>query len=58
MYSIGYCKVKAAAKKLSKLNPIVKLDAIPASVMSNNVYEFLQGIGVILDGLAALRRNI
>lgn len=48
---IGQPKVEVAAKKLSKLNPQVKIEAIPEHLNSSNAEEILSDVNVIVDGL-------
>jgi adenylyltransferase/sulfurtransferase len=49
--SLGYPKVEIAVKKLSKLNPDVKLEPVPSSLSVNNAEEILDGVDVVVDGL-------
>jgi molybdopterin/thiamine biosynthesis adenylyltransferase len=49
--SIGKPKVEVALRKLSRLNPDVKLDPFPESLNSMNARELISGVDVILDGL-------
>lgn len=48
---IGYPKVEIAAKKLSKINPQVKIEPIPEHLNSLNAEEHLSDVNVIVDGL-------
>ncbi|MGB9659175.1 MAG: HesA/MoeB/ThiF family protein [Nitrososphaerales archaeon] len=52
--SLYYPKVEIAAKKLSKLNPSVKIDPIPTSLNSDNSEEMIKGMDVVIDGLDAI----
>ncbi|MCP8317555.1 MAG: HesA/MoeB/ThiF family protein, partial [archaeon] len=52
--SLYYPKVEIAAKKLSRLNPNVKIDPIPASLNADNAEEMIKGMNVIVDGLDAI----
>jgi molybdopterin/thiamine biosynthesis adenylyltransferase len=49
--SIGKPKVEVAFRKLSRLNPDVKLDPFPESLHSMNARDLIGGVDVILDGL-------
>jgi adenylyltransferase/sulfurtransferase len=49
--SVGEPKVEVALRKLSRLNPDVKLDPIPESLNSTNASELIGGVDVVLDGL-------
>jgi molybdopterin/thiamine biosynthesis adenylyltransferase len=49
--SIGKPKVEVAFRKLSRLNPDVKLDPFPESLHSMNAKDLIGGVDVILDGL-------
>lgn len=52
--SLYYPKVEIAAKKLSRLNPDVKIDPIPASLNSDNAEEMIKDMDVVIDGLDAI----
>jgi adenylyltransferase/sulfurtransferase len=47
---LGVPKVEVAGKKVCRLNPDVDLDPIPASLNSRNVYSFLHGVDIVVDG--------
>ena len=49
--SIGQPKVEVALRKLSRLNPDVKLDPTPESLNSTNAKEVLGDVDVVIDGL-------
>jgi len=49
--SVGQPKVEVAFRKLSRLNPDVKLDPFPESLNSTNADELIGGVDVVLDGL-------
>jgi len=48
---IGLPKVEIAQQKLGKLNPDVKIEAIPESLNSINAEELIRGMDVVIDGL-------
>lgn len=48
---VGLPKVEIAQQKLTKLNPDVKIEAIPESLNSINAEEFISGMDVVIDGL-------
>lgn len=49
--SVGQPKVEVAFKKLSRLNPDVKLDPLAESLNSTNARDVIGGVDVVLDGL-------
>jgi adenylyltransferase/sulfurtransferase len=49
--SVGLPKVEIAQQKLNRLNPDVKIDAIPESLNSINAEEIISGMDVVVDGL-------
>jgi adenylyltransferase/sulfurtransferase len=48
---IGEVKVEVAAKKLQKLNPNVKIEALPISVNDYTALEVVDGCDVVIDAL-------
>ncbi len=48
---VGLPKVEIAQQKLNKLNPDVKIEAIPESLNSINAEELIGGMDVVIDGL-------
>jgi molybdopterin/thiamine biosynthesis adenylyltransferase len=54
LYSVddlSYPKVEASAKRLSKVNPLVKIEAVPENLNSGNVEKLLEGVDCVVDGL-------
>jgi len=54
LYSVkflGYPKVEAAAKRLSELNPNIKIEPLPLSLNTNNAEDIVGGMDVVVDGL-------
>ena len=49
--AIGQPKVEIALRKLSRLNPDVRLEALAESVNSNNVHELIREMDIVIDGL-------
>jgi len=49
--NLHYPKTEVAAKKLEKLNPLTKAEAIPENVNAANVERLLQGVDLVVDGL-------
>ena len=49
--SIGYPKVEVGSKKLSSLNPDVKIEPIPNSLTAYNAEELLGDSDILVDGL-------
>jgi len=52
---LRYPKVEAAAKRLSQINPLVKVESIPENVNTGNVEELLRGMDCVVDGLDNMR---
>ncbi len=48
---LHYPKAEAAAKKLQKQNPLVKVEAVSENVNAGNVESLLRGVDVVVDGL-------
>lgn len=48
---LQYPKVEAAAKRLRKLNPLMKVEAVPENVHATNVETLLAGVDLVVDGL-------
>ena len=48
---LDYPKVEVAAKRLEKLNPLVKAEAIPENLHAGNVERLLAGVDLVVDGL-------
>lgn len=48
---VGEVKVEVAAKKLQKLNPDVKVEAMPISVNDYTALEVVEGCDVVIDAL-------
>jgi adenylyltransferase/sulfurtransferase len=44
-------KVEVAAKRLRKLNPLLKVEAIPENVNTANVEKLISGVDCVVDGL-------
>ena len=48
---LQYPKVEVAAKRLQKLNPLLKVEAVSENVNSANVEKLLSGVDCVVDGL-------
>lgn len=48
-------KAEAAAKKLSKLNPEVKIEAISDNINEENVFDLVKYVDCVVDGLDNMR---
>ena len=48
---VGQVKVEVAQKKLKKLNPDVKIEALPVSVNDYNAADIIDGCDVVVDAL-------
>jgi molybdopterin/thiamine biosynthesis adenylyltransferase len=58
LYSIDdlrYPKVEVSAKRLKKVNPLVKVEAVSENLNANNVEKLLSGIDCVVDGLDNMR---
>jgi len=52
---LHYPKVEVSAKRLRKINPLVKVELVPENLNVNNVEKLLSGMGVVVDGLDNMR---
>ena len=52
---LRYPKVEVAAKKLSEINPDVKIDIVPENVRRSNVNSVIEGVDCVVDGLDNMR---
>ena len=50
-YDVGQVKVEVAAKKLQKLNPDCKIEALAVSVNDYTALEVIEGCDVVIDAL-------
>jgi len=48
---LRYPKVEVAAKRLSEINPDVKIDIVPENVRRSNVDSIIEGVDCVVDGL-------
>ncbi len=48
---LQYPKVEVAAERLTKLNPLLKAEAVSENVNANNVEKLLTGVDCVVDGL-------
>ncbi len=48
---VDYPKVEAAAKRLEKLNPLVKAEPVSENVNAGNAERLIEGVDVVVDGL-------
>ena len=48
---VHYPKAEAAAKRLKKLNPLPKIDAVPENLNASNAEKLLAGADCVVDGL-------
>ena len=49
--TLGLSKAKAAAARVSRVNPEVEVEAVTENMTEVNVHELLQGCDAVLDGL-------
>ena len=47
---IGKPKVLVASKRLRALNPTIEVEAIQEKITDSNIGDFLEGVGVVVDG--------
>jgi adenylyltransferase/sulfurtransferase len=52
---LHYPKVEVSAKRLTKINPLVKVEAIPENLNANNVEKLISGMDCVVDGLDNMR---
>ena len=52
---LGYPKVEVAAKRLSRMNPTVKVEPVPENFNSDNAEKLLTSIDCVVDGLDNMR---
>jgi adenylyltransferase/sulfurtransferase len=52
---LHYPKVEVSAKRLKKINPLVKVEPIPENLNANNVEKLLSGMNCVVDGLDNMR---
>jgi len=58
LYSLDdlrYPKVEVSAKRLEKINPLVKVELVPENLNTNNVEKLLKGVDCVVDGLDNMR---
>jgi adenylyltransferase/sulfurtransferase len=48
---LNYPKVEASAKRLNKVNPMVKVERVPENLNAGNVEKLLSGMDCVVDGL-------
>lgn len=51
MKDLGLPKAEAASLRLSKMNPYIKIDPIPASLSTYTLESLLEDIDIVVDGL-------
>ena len=52
---LHYPKVEVSAKRLRKINPLVKVEAIPENINVRNIEKLLSGVDCVVDGLDNMR---
>lgn len=52
---LHYPKVEVSAKRLSRTNPFVKVEAVPENLNADNVEKLLSGMDCVVDGLDNMR---
>jgi adenylyltransferase/sulfurtransferase len=52
---LHYPKVEVSAKRLSKINPLVKVEAVPENLNVRNVEKLLAEVDCVVDGLDNMR---
>lgn len=48
---LHYPKAEVAANRLGKINPLIKVEAVPENVNARNVEQLLSGVHCVVDGL-------
>jgi molybdopterin/thiamine biosynthesis adenylyltransferase len=49
--ALGYPKVEVAARRLSEMNPYIKIEPLPLAIAAHNAEEIIEGVDVVVDGL-------
>jgi adenylyltransferase/sulfurtransferase len=52
---LHYPKVEVSAKRLTKINPLVKIELVPENLNVNNVEKLISGMDCVVDGLDNMR---
>ncbi|MEM3696636.1 MAG: HesA/MoeB/ThiF family protein [Candidatus Bathyarchaeia archaeon] len=52
---LHYPKAEVSAKRLTKINPLVKVEPIPENLNANNVEKLISGMDCVVDGLDNMR---
>ncbi|MEM3700069.1 MAG: HesA/MoeB/ThiF family protein [Candidatus Bathyarchaeia archaeon] len=52
---LHYPKVEVSAKRLTKINPLVKVEPVPENLNTNNVEKLISGVDCVVDGLDNMR---
>jgi molybdopterin/thiamine biosynthesis adenylyltransferase len=52
---LGYPKVEVAAKRLSRMNPLVKVEPVPENLNADNAERLLSDVDCVVDGLDNMR---
>jgi adenylyltransferase/sulfurtransferase len=52
---LGYPKVEVAAKRLSRMNPTVKVEPVPENFNADNAEKLLSSVDCVVDGLDNMR---
>ncbi|MGQ9507410.1 MAG: HesA/MoeB/ThiF family protein [Candidatus Bathycorpusculaceae bacterium] len=52
---LHYPKVEVSAKRLTKINSLVKVEPIPENLNANNVEKLISGVDCVVDGLDNMR---
>ena len=51
LQDLHYPKVEVSAKRLMKINPLVKVEPIPENLNVNNIEKLISGMNCVVDGL-------
>lgn len=52
---LHYPKAEVSAKRLEKVNPLIKVEAVPENLNASNVEKLLSGMNCVVDGLDNMR---
>lgn len=52
---LGYPKAEVSAKRLSEVNPFIRVEAVPENVNADNVEKLLRNVDCVVDGLDNMR---
>jgi len=55
---VGYPKVEAAEMRLNKVNPFIKIEALPVTINDRTAGKLVEGVDLVVDGLDRLTTRL